>query len=190
MPEAWRIVKAKHAATAFSGKGAADNGGRWNSRGVAVVYASLTKSLAVLESLVHLNPPVRFKFVAFQLEFDAALVEQFSLKKLPPDWQTEPPPPSTQQVGDRWVREARSAVLALPSVIKPAYVPALPLLLVSAPPLEMPVPFKVSALAPVIVAPFRSNTAPLVTLAAPALPPSAVALPTFKVPTEIVVPPV
>lgn len=119
MPEAWRIAKAKHAASAFSGKGAADNGGRWNSRGVAVVYASITKSLAVLESLVHLNPPVRFKFVAFRLEFDDALVEQFSLKKLPPDWQTEPPPPSTQQIGDRWVREARSAVLALPSVIIP-----------------------------------------------------------------------
>ena len=117
MPEAWRIVKAKHAATAFFGKGAADNGGRWNSRGVAAVYASITKSLAVLESLVHLNPPVRFKFVAFRLEFEDALVELFSLKKLPPDWQNEPPPPSTQQIGDRWVREARSAVLALPSVI-------------------------------------------------------------------------
>ena len=117
MPEAWRIVKAKHVATAFSGKGAADNGGRWNSRGVAVVYASITKSLAVLESLVHLNPPVRFKFVAFHLEFDGALVEQLALKKLPADWQTEPPPPSTKTIGDTWVREARSAVLALPSII-------------------------------------------------------------------------
>ena len=92
MPEAWRIVKAKHAATAFSGKGAADHGGRWNSRGVAVVYASRTKSLAVLESLVHLNPPVRFKSVAFRLEFDGACVETFPLNKLPLDWQVEPPP--------------------------------------------------------------------------------------------------
>ena len=120
MPEGWRIVKAKHAATAFSGKGAADNGGRWNSRGVAVVYASLTKSLAVLESLVHLNPPVRFKSVAFRLQFDDALVEKFPLKKLPAHWQVEPPPPSTQQIGDLWVREARSAILALPSAIIPS----------------------------------------------------------------------
>jgi RES domain-containing protein len=80
MPEAWRIVKARHAATAFSGKGAADNGGRWNSRGVAVVYASITKSLAVLESLVHLNPPVRFKSVVFRLQFEDALVENFRSK--------------------------------------------------------------------------------------------------------------
>ena len=67
MLRAWRIVKAKHAATAFSGEGAVLTGGRWNSRGVRVVYASSTLSLAVLESLVHLNPPVVFKYVAFRL---------------------------------------------------------------------------------------------------------------------------
>ena len=117
MPETWRIVKAKHAATAFSGKGAADYGGRWNSRGVAVVYASISKSLAALENLVHLNPPVIFKYVAFPIQFDIALVEVFPLKKLPAGWHAEPPPPSTQLIGDDWVRTARSAVLALPSVI-------------------------------------------------------------------------
>ena len=46
MPEAWRIVKAKHVTDAFSGKGAARTSGRWNARGVQVVYTSATKSLA------------------------------------------------------------------------------------------------------------------------------------------------
>jgi len=119
MPEAWRIVKAKHAATAFSGEGAAKTGGRWNSRGVPVVYASSTKSLAALETLVHLNPPVPFKYVAFRLQFDAALVEDVPLNRLPADWRVEPPPPSTKAIGDAWAREVRSAVLALPSVIVP-----------------------------------------------------------------------
>ena len=117
MPEAWRIVKEKRAATAFSGKGAADSGGRWNSPGVPVVYTSCSKALAALENLVHLNPPVLFKYVAIRVEFEDTLVEPFPLKKLPTDWQLEPPPPATQQIGDAWVREARSAVLALPSVI-------------------------------------------------------------------------
>jgi len=117
MPEAWRIVKEKHAATAFSGEGAAKTGGRWNSRGVAVVYTSSTKSLAALESLVHLNPPILFKYVAFRIKFDEALVEIFVAKALPADWQSEPPPPSTKAIGDAWVREARSAMIALPSVI-------------------------------------------------------------------------
>jgi RES domain-containing protein len=117
MPEAWRIVKEKHAVTAFSGEGAAKTGGRWNSRGVPVIYTSGTRALAALECLVHLNPPVLFKYVAIPVKFDDALVETFPVKSLPPDWQTEPPPPSTKITGDAWVREARSAMLALPSVI-------------------------------------------------------------------------
>jgi len=117
MGEASRIVKEKHAATAFSGEGAARTGGRWNSRGVAVVYTSCTRSLATLESLVHLNPPVLFKYVAISIRFDDALVEIFPVKNLPADWRTEPPPQSTKSVGDDWIKAARSAVLALPSVI-------------------------------------------------------------------------
>jgi RES domain-containing protein len=117
MPEAWRIVKEKHAAAAFSGKGASEYGGRWNSRGVPVVYTSCTKALAALESLVHLNPSVHFKYVAVRIKFDDTLVEILPAKSLPADWQTEPPPPSTKAIGDAWVRRPRSAVLALPSVI-------------------------------------------------------------------------
>jgi RES domain-containing protein len=119
MPEAWRIIKEKHAATAFSGEGAAKTGGRWNSRGVPVVYTSSTKSLAALESLVHLNPPVFFKYVAIRIKFDDALIEIVPPKTLPADWWVEPPPPSSKAVGDTWVRKARSAVLRLPSVIIP-----------------------------------------------------------------------
>jgi RES domain-containing protein len=117
MPEAWRILKEKHAATAFSGEGAAKSGGRWNSRGVRVVYVSSTKSLAALENLVHLNPPVLFRYVAIQIQFGEELVENFPLKGLPTDWRAEPPSPSTKSIGDTWVREARSPILALPSII-------------------------------------------------------------------------
>ncbi|MCI0534555.1 MAG: RES family NAD+ phosphorylase [Verrucomicrobiales bacterium] len=119
MPAAWRILKAKHGATAFSGEGAAKTGGRWNSRGVPVVYSSSTKALAALESLVHLNPPVIFKYVAIRLEFDDAFIEKVALDALPLDWRTEPPPPSTKQLGDAWTRSGRSAILAVPSALIP-----------------------------------------------------------------------
>ena len=117
MPEAWRIVKEKHAATAFTGEGAAKVGGRWNSRGVAVVYTSGTKALAALENLVHLNPPVLFKYVGIRIEFEESLVTRVALTDLPADWRVEPPPASTKQFGDAWVRTGGSAILALPSVI-------------------------------------------------------------------------
>ena len=119
MPEAWRIVKTQRAAGAFSGEGAAKFGGRWNSPGVSVVYASATQSLAALETLVHLNPQIRFSYCAMRVAFDAALVEKFALKSLPGNWRAEPPPLATKRIGDAWAREARSAVMALPSAIVP-----------------------------------------------------------------------
>lgn len=117
MRRAWRIVKEKHSATAFDGEGARLFGGRWNSRGTRLVYASATLALAALENLVHLNPPVAFKYVAIPIEFDEALVETVAASDLPADWTEEPPPPSTAEIGDLWVKESRSAVLELPSVI-------------------------------------------------------------------------
>ena len=119
MLEAWRMVKEKHVATACSGEGAAKTGGRWNSRGVAVVYTSATRSLAALETLVHLNPPVRFSYRIIRIEFDEGWVERLPLATLPSNWKAEPPPLSTRQLGDAWARSSRSAILAVPSVIIP-----------------------------------------------------------------------
>ena len=96
MRGAWRIVKEKHAGTAFDGEGARLYGGRWNSRGTRVVYTSEALSLAALENLVHLTPTVAFKYVAIRIEFDDALVEKIALAALPADWKDEPPPPSAR----------------------------------------------------------------------------------------------
>lgn len=119
MPNAWRIVREKHAGSAFTGEGSARFGGRWNSRGRAVVYSSGSKSLAALEILVHLNPPIPFKYVAWRLEFDAKLLVRVTAADLPADWRLEPPPPSTRQLGDAWLQSQRSPILAVPSVIIP-----------------------------------------------------------------------
>lgn len=117
MKRAWRIVKENHASSAFDGEGAWRFGGRWNSPGTRVVYTSATVALAALESLVHLNPPVAFKYVAIPVDFDQTLVEVVPHADLPADWTGQPPPPSTMGVGDLWVKQARSVVLDLPSVI-------------------------------------------------------------------------
>lgn len=117
MPVAWRLVRESHAEAAFTGEGAAKYGGRWNSRGRHVVYASASLSLAALETLVHLVHPVTIRYAAFRVEFDEALLEQFPPGRLPSDWDAYPPGPASMAVGDEWLREARSAVLAVPSVI-------------------------------------------------------------------------
>jgi RES domain-containing protein len=117
---AWRIVKAKHAADAFSGAGARVFGGRWNSRGVAVVYAAGSPALAMLESLVHLDSSdLVARYLLFQVTFDASLVTALDAKALPSNWREEPPPIAVQRLGDVWVSQARSAVLRVPSVVLP-----------------------------------------------------------------------
>ena len=119
MPSGWRIDKPRR--NAFSGEGARRFGGRWNSPGVAVVYLSEHQSLAALEIFVHLQPLVPHdKYLAYFVEWDEAQMETLSPKKLPLDWRASPPGPATMQLGDQWIREARSVVLAVPSAILPA----------------------------------------------------------------------
>jgi RES domain-containing protein len=117
MVQAWRIVKTRHAATAFDGEGARLYGGRWNSVGRRVVYASGTKALASLEILVHLQIPGGLSFVAIPLHFDEALVEVYPVRRLPAGWDAEPPGAVSQRIGDAWLDLARAPVLALPSVL-------------------------------------------------------------------------
>jgi RES domain-containing protein len=119
MPSGWRIDRPRR--NAFSGEGAKRFGGRWNSPGVAVVYLSEHQSLAALEIFVHMQPLVpQDKYLAYFVEWDEAQMEVLSAKKLPPDWRASPPGPATMQLGDQWVAETRSPVLAVPSAIVPA----------------------------------------------------------------------
>jgi RES domain-containing protein len=50
---AWRLDAAVHASTWDSGLGAERGGGRWNPKGVKVVYCSFDPSTTILESAVH-----------------------------------------------------------------------------------------------------------------------------------------
>ena len=121
MGSGWRIVLDSEAATAFSGEGAWRYGGRWNSRNVRVIYASEHQSTAALEVFVHNKPfSPNEKYKAFGLEWPDSLTERFPAEKLPENWRVFPPPVETMEIGDRWVRERRSAVLTLPSAISPA----------------------------------------------------------------------
>jgi len=121
MGSAWRIVVESEAATAFSGEGAWRYGGRWNSRNVRVIYASEHQSTAALEVFVHNKPfSPNEKYKAFRLEWLDSLVERFPAEKLPTNWRVHPPPIETKEIGDNWVKQRRSAVLALPSAISPA----------------------------------------------------------------------
>jgi RES domain-containing protein len=121
MASAWRIVRASRANTAFTGEGPRRYRGRWNSSGVRVVYVSEHQSTAALEVFVNRLPFILDeKYKAFHLEWPDRLTEIFPVTKLPADWKRSPPPAEAMEIGNRWVQEKRSAVLALPSALSPA----------------------------------------------------------------------
>jgi RES domain-containing protein len=118
MPSAWRIVRAAHVNSAFTGEGARVYGGRWNSRGIPVIYVSEHESLAALELFVHLTPlSPGDLYRSFRLEWQDKLTEYFPVKNLPANWKAEPPAVQTMQIGDEWVRVGKSMALAVPSVL-------------------------------------------------------------------------
>jgi RES domain-containing protein len=120
MSIAWRIVQAHVADRAFTGEGARRYGGRWNSKGVAVVYASSSISLAILEILVHIPIyGILEEYVYFRIEFDQDFVVSLDMDDLPGNWKKDPSPKAIKQIGDFWVESEESLILEVPSTIVP-----------------------------------------------------------------------
>lgn len=119
----WRIAKQTmdYNADDLSGGGAAGAGGRWNSKGKAVVYAASSIALAALETLVYLstNIAVRNRFLV-EIQVPEVLWAQkriVSLGTLNPTWAAEPYGMTSVTIGDAWLAQADSALLLVPSVI-------------------------------------------------------------------------
>lgn len=120
MPQAWRITKSRHADRAYDGEGARRVGGRWNSKGVAMVYASASASLALLEVLVHVEDESLLPaYTLISAELDEDLIDRLDEAALPPDWRSSPAPPELREIGDDWAASRRSVALAVPSVVVP-----------------------------------------------------------------------
>lgn len=112
----WRICRALHASETATGEGARLFGGRWNSRGIRVVYASTSLALAAVETFVHLEPnlqPADLVYVEGEIPKDLP-VERLDFRALPPDW-FHTRDESLRRFGDEWVRSARTVTLLVPS---------------------------------------------------------------------------
>jgi RES domain-containing protein len=120
MIRAWRLIKAEHADDAFAGEGARRGGGRWNSKGVRVVYTSGSLSLATLEVMVHAPFYSALKnYACIPIDFDPNLSQSITIEDLPAKWKADPIPQSVKELGDRWIQNQESVILKVPSVIIP-----------------------------------------------------------------------
>ena len=117
----WRICRAKHEASALSGRGAEKTGGRWNHKGHAMVYASENLSLAALELFVHVSPgtmPADLVSIRGELP-DSVSIGEIDEAALPDNWRVYPAPAELQRLGTEWLLRQTSLVLIVPSAITP-----------------------------------------------------------------------
>jgi RES domain-containing protein len=118
----WRLTKEKLISEAFSGMGARIYGGRWNHKGILVVYIGGSIALAALEGFVHLDKDgKKIKFAYLRVEIpDSVKVKEISTRSLPKNWRDEPAPKSTKDIGTDWAERLESVILKIPSVLIPA----------------------------------------------------------------------
>ncbi|MBP6121328.1 MULTISPECIES: RES family NAD+ phosphorylase [Providencia] len=116
----YRLIKSDFAHDAWSGQGARLYGGRWNHKGTSAVYVSTQISLATLEILVHLNQERLLNhYNLFSIEISDKQVMRLPLEHLPDDWQNDPAPTSTMDIGTAWLTDNASVALLIPSCVIP-----------------------------------------------------------------------
>lgn len=105
----------------LSGTGAKLYGGRWNTPGHYLVYATGTVSLAMLETLVHTDHESLKRSLSLNIINvpDHLHIEKTEVEDLPEEWQNFPFDSCTQQRGDRWLRSRLTPILQVPSAVNP-----------------------------------------------------------------------
>jgi len=113
----YRLSKSIYA-NDLSGKGAELVGGRWNSKGVPVVYTSGSRALATTEIAVHTslaNIPVDYCIVSIDIPDGSIMTPE--IKDLPVDWSDVPAKSASQKYGDKFVNDNMYLVLKVPSAV-------------------------------------------------------------------------
>ncbi|MFI5139530.1 MAG: RES family NAD+ phosphorylase [Sphingobacteriales bacterium] len=115
----YRIVKCNYAAD-LSGSGARLYGGRWNSEGKSAIYLASSRSLAVLEVLVHLPPlMIPDDFCLVEIEVPDNSISQIAIEDLPDNWKEISPPVALKEIGDNFLKKQACLLLKMPSSIVP-----------------------------------------------------------------------
>jgi len=116
----YRLTALRYVDAAFSGEGARRVGGRWTPIGYPVVHAASSIALAVLETLVHVDPSVMpaHRVIAVDVP-DAIPITSISMADLPDDWRSTPPSATLRDLGKAWLDAGETALMQVPSVIVP-----------------------------------------------------------------------
>jgi RES domain-containing protein len=117
---AWRIAKRAYALDR-QGTGARLSGGRWNSPGMAALYAGLTPEIAAMEKLVHTGDIMPSDLVLARLELpdDEAPYLRYDVADLPKGWDALPSSTAAIALGDQFLLGISHLGLIVPSAVMP-----------------------------------------------------------------------
>lgn len=118
----WRIAADTPAYEAhdLSGKGTELSGGRWNRKGTPVVYASVSRALACLETVVHLTQtplPLNRYLVEIKVPQAAWDVAAHFDTRQAIGWDAEPAAKVSLDWGTAWAKGASGLLARVPSVV-------------------------------------------------------------------------
>ena len=114
----YRIAKTKNIKD-LSGTGARIFGGRWNNKGVNIIYTSESRALATLEYLVHVPLsliPTDLSIATIKIP-DSIVPKNISPTKLPKNWRAYPAPSRLARIGTDWVLSSETLLLRVPSAV-------------------------------------------------------------------------
>ena len=114
----YRIAKKKYVDD-LSGAGARMYGGRWNHKGINIVYTSEGRALTTVEYLVHVPMSIvpSDLSIAFIEIPDDIIPRQISTAQLPANWRDYPAPPELAEIVTQWALASQSLLLRVPSAI-------------------------------------------------------------------------
>ena len=119
--DGWRICKAKYSTSVgemLSGEGSRRFGGRWNSKGIPIVYLGSSIAQAALEMLVHLKTEDILKhYCKLRVSFMESLVEHLDVADFPKNWAEPRMASAAQNTGDKWFQARSSLILQVPSAV-------------------------------------------------------------------------
>lgn len=106
----------------LAGTGARLYGGRWNSEGRPMLYTASSRSLAMLEVLVHLPPLlVPDNYCLVEIELPGNSILQVAVQTLPNNWHDDISVSNfTRRMGDEFLKKQEYLIMAVPSIIVPA----------------------------------------------------------------------
>lgn len=106
----------------LDGKGAALHGGRWNSMGRPMIYASSSASLAYIELLRRFLPrqvPLDYCLIEYEVPDDVG-IREIPVSVLSEEWNSALHGMETQKLGDAFLDDEKELILKVPSVLLPS----------------------------------------------------------------------